>query len=199
MDLHLLLICLLKFHQRALADKFGRSRVTRLGQILAGSGLLIQAVGSSFVPFFVGQAIMMIGISLVSGADDALFFEKLKFDKNSTDWRKLVTRGSQFSLIGSLIATIVGGWLHGINPRVPWILNGLAFILASLIIWQIKDERSLEARKNFLTELKDYFDDIKIGFTQFHLPKLRLYVPFIITVQGVFICNRVWYITHSST
>jgi hypothetical protein len=51
---------------------------------MAGGGLLIQAFGSSFMPFFVGQAIMMIGVSLVSGADEALFFERLKFDKKST-------------------------------------------------------------------------------------------------------------------
>ena len=43
----------------ALADRFGRDKLVKLGQFLAGSGLLIQAFGSSFVPFFVGQAVMM--------------------------------------------------------------------------------------------------------------------------------------------
>lgn len=170
----------------ALADKFGRDKVVRWGQILAGGGLLIQAAGSSFMPFFVGQAIMMVGVSLVSGADEALFFERLKFDRKSTDWRKLVTRGSQVALIGTLIATVAGGWLHTINPRIPWVLNGLAFIVAALIIWRVQDDRPLKARQKFLPELKDYLHDIKTGFAQFRLPKLWLYVPFIITVQGLF-------------
>src|SRR3989344_918763 len=60
-----------------LADKFGRDKMTRLGQILAGGGLLLQAAGSGFLPFFVGQAVMMIGVSFVSGADEALFYKKL--------------------------------------------------------------------------------------------------------------------------
>ena len=170
----------------ALADKFGRDKVVRLGQVLAGGGLLIQAAGSSFMPFFVGQAIMMIGVSLVSGADEALFFEKLKFKRKSTDWRKLVTRGSQIALVGALVATITGGWLYTINPRIPWVLNGLAFIAAALLIWRITDDRLRKARQKFLPELKDYLYDIKTGFAQFRLPKLRLYVPFIITVQGLF-------------
>lgn len=170
----------------ALADKFGRHRLVRLGQILAGGGLLIQAFGSSFMPFFVGQAIMMIGVSLVSGADEALFFDKLKFDRKSTNWRKLVTRGSQVALIGTLVATLAGGWLHTINPRIPWILTGLSFIAAALLVWNIKDERPLKARQKFIPELKDYLHDIKTGFAQFRLPKLWLYVPFIITVQGLF-------------
>lgn len=73
----------------ALADRFGRDKMVKLGQILAGSGLLIQAFGSSFVPFFIGQAILMIGISFVSGADEALFFEKLNFDRSSLNWRRV--------------------------------------------------------------------------------------------------------------
>lgn len=170
----------------ALADKFGRDKVVRLGQILAGSGLLIQAAGSSFMPFFVGQAIMMVGVSLVSGADEALFFERLKFSKSSTDWRKLVTRGSQVALIGTVVATIAGGWLHTINPRIPWALNGLVFIIAALIIWSVKDDRTKKVRQKFVPELKDYLNDIKTGFAQFRLPKLWLYVPLIITVQGLF-------------
>lgn len=170
----------------ALADRYGRDKILRTGKLLAGTGLLIQAAGSSFMPFFVGQAIMMVGVSFVSGCDEALFFERLKFDKKSTDWRKLVTRGSQMALVGSLLATLAGGWLHGIEPRIPWVLNGLAFIAAALLIWNIKDERPRKARQEFLPELKDYILDIKTGFAQFRFPKLRLYVPFIITIQGIF-------------
>src|SRR3989344_3362750 len=76
----------------ALADRFGRDKMVKFGQVLAGSGLLIQAFGSSFVPFFVGQVIMMIGVSFVSGADEALFFGKLNFAQTSVNWRKLVMR-----------------------------------------------------------------------------------------------------------
>lgn len=170
----------------ALADKFGRDKLVRLGQILAGSGLLIQATGSSFMPFFVGQSIMMIGVSFASGADEALFFENLNFKKGSTAWRKLVTRGSQFALVGSLIATVAGGWLHTVNPRIPWVLTGAAFILAAIIIWPIRDTREKGARKKVLPELKDYLHSIGDGFGLFRSPRLKLYIPLIITVQGLF-------------
>ena len=169
-----------------LADKFGRDKMARLGQILAGGGLLLQAAGSGFLPFFVGQAIMMIGVSFVSGADEALFYKKLDFERTSVNWRKLVTRGSQFALIGSLVATVAGGLLHTINPRIPWVLNGIAFIIAALIIWPIKDTRTESTRKKLSVEVKDYLNNIKEGFLQFRLPKLWLYVPIIVTVQGLF-------------
>lgn len=170
----------------ALADKFGRDKIVKLGQILAGSGLLIQAFGSSFVPFFVGQSIMMVGVAFASGADEALFFDKLKFKRDSVAWRRLVTRGSQYALIGTLIATVAGGWLHNINPRIPWILSGVSFVGAAFLIWSVTDNRIIAARKSISAEFRDYIDNIKIGFSQFRLPKLWLYVPIIITVQGLF-------------
>lgn len=170
----------------ALADRFGRDKMVKLGQVLAGSGLLIQAFGSSFVLFFVGQAIMMTGVSFVSGADEALFFGRLNFDRSSVNWRRLVTRGSQIALVGSLFAVITGGWLYSINPRVPWILTGLAFTSSVLLIWSIKDIRIEKKAKNFSVELKEHLSSIKTGFAQFRVPKLLLYIPIIITVQGLF-------------
>lgn len=170
----------------ALADKFGRDKMVRLGQILLASGILVQALNSSFMPFFVGQAVMMVGFAFISGADEALFFEKLGFKRDSTMWRKLVTRGSQAALTATLIATVIGGWFHTINPRIPWLLTSLAFIVATCLIWPIRDTRPKNARGTFGKEVKSYLQDIKTGFAQFRLSKLRPYVPIIITVQGLF-------------
>lgn len=170
----------------ALADKFGRDKMVRLGQILLAGGILIQALNSSFMPFFVGQAVMMIGFSFISGADDALFFEKLSFKRDSTMWRKLVTRGQQAALTATLVATVVGGWLHTINPRIPWILTSAAFVVATFLIWPVKDTRLKSERGKVGEEIKSYLQDVKTGFTQFRLPKLSPYVPLILTVQGLF-------------
>lgn len=169
-----------------LADKFGRDKIVRLGQVLAGGGLLIQAFGSSFMPFFVGQAIMMIGVSFVSGADEALFFDKLKFKEGSVDWRKLVMRAGQFALVGTMFALIVGGWLHTVNPRIPWIMTGLAFLVSAALVWPIKETKRVKDKQRLAQELRGNLTSIKNGFLAFGAPKLWLYVPVIITVQGLF-------------
>lgn len=170
----------------ALADKFGRDRMVKIGQILAGGGLIIQALGSSFLPFFMGQTIMMIGVAFVSGADEALFFGQLNFKQNSTDWRKLVIKGSQFSLIASTLAVILGGWLHTINPRLPWILTGIAFISSAVLIWSLREVRLEHKKQSILLELKEQLQSIQEGFGQFLTPMLWPYVPIIIAVQGLF-------------
>lgn len=169
-----------------LADKFGRDKMVKIGQFFAGSGLLIQAFGSGLTQFIVGQSIMMIGVSFVSGADEALFFDKLKFKQTSVAWRKLVTKGSQIALIGSMAATIVGGWLHSFDPRIPWVLTGLALISSVILIWPIKETRQTRSKQKLLNELKEHLLSIKTGFGEFGTKKLSLYIPIIIVLQGLF-------------
>ena len=170
----------------ALADRFGRDRIVKLGQLLAGTGFLIQAFGSSIAPFFVGQAIMMIGVAFVSGAEEALFFRNLNFDRASVQWRRLITRGSQCALVGGLLATIAGGWLYAVNPRMPWVLTGLSLLGSIFIVWSVKDSRPEKHTHSFTTELRKHLADIKAGFLQFGTPQLWVYVPIILAVQGLF-------------
>jgi len=169
-----------------LADKFGRDKMVRLGQFLAGSGLIIQAFGHGLAQFMLGQATMMIGVSFVSGADEALFFDQIKFKQTSPEWRKLLTRGSQIALIGTTSATIFGGWLHNIDPRIPWVLTGLSLIGSVILIWPIKDTRVKKDKHKAISELAEHLASIKAGFAEFFSNKISLYVPIIITVQGLF-------------
>ncbi len=169
-----------------LADKLGRDKMVRLGQFLAGSGLIIQALGSSLAQFMFGQATMMIGVSFVSGADEALFFDNLKFKQGSADWRKLITRGSQIALIGTTSATILGGWLHNIDPRIPWFLTGLSLISSVVLIWPVKDTRKRMDKQKLFVELGEQLSGIRSGFAEFFSKKLSLYIPIIIVVQGLF-------------
>lgn len=169
-----------------LADRFGRDKMVKLGQFLAGSGLIVQAYGHGLAQFMFGQAIMLMGVSFVSGADEALFFDQLKFKQTSFEWRKLITRGSQVALVGATSATIIGGLLHNIDPRIPWIVTGLSLISSVGLIWSIKDTRLKQDKHNALIELKEQLVSIKKGFAEFFTSKLSLYVPIIITVQGLF-------------
>lgn len=173
----------------ALADKFGRDRLVKAGQLFVAIGLIIQAFSSSFLPIFLGQSLMMIGVSFASGADEALFFDKLKFDKSTLNWRKLVTRGSQIALIGGLFATVAGGLLHELNPRLPWLFTGVSFIASVALIWSIKDSRTKREKTTFGAEFTEYLASIKSGISEFKSPRLSIYIPIILAIQGLFYAN----------
>ena len=173
----------------ALADKFGRGRMVKIGQFLAGSGLFLQAFADGFLIIFIGQTIMMVGVAFVSGADEALFFDKLRFKKDSVHWKKLVTRGGQIALVGTLVATICGGLSHELNPRLPWVLTGTSFVFSIAFIWSMKDERTQSLETSLRDELFSYIKNIIDGCKEFRAPQLALYVPIIIALQGLFYAN----------
>ena len=169
----------------ALADKFGRARVTRIGLILMTVGFVVQALGGFWI-FLTFQIGVTVGASLISGADEALFYEKLKFKKTSHQWRDLLTRSGQVALIASLSANVVGSLIHTFEPTLTWLLTGLAYLIAMAVIWNVKDEPTSQAPQTIRANLRDYFTDIAAGFREFKKPQLRLYIPLIITVQGLF-------------
>jgi len=169
----------------ALADRMGRSRLVKIGQCIIGAGIIVQAFGEGFTTFFIGQSLVMIGMSFVSGADEALFFEEFNFDRTSRKWRNILTLGSQIALVATLFATVTGGWMHGINPQLPWFLTGLSFFLSVILIWPIKDHVTPQ-KINMSSEVFEHLRNIKDGALQFIKPDLSVYIPVIITVQALF-------------
>ena len=171
----------------ALADKFGRNRMVRIGMIIAALGLGLQAIGG-FWPIIIFQIGAIIGFSLVSGADEALFFEKLKFRKNSLHWRRLIMRYSQMAYLALIVAVPIGGFLYEINPILPFILTSIAMLISTAIVWNVRDEPSSQTKskvKISSKEFRDYFASIKDGLRIFTGKKLRIYVPIILAVQGL--------------
>ena len=55
-----------------------------------------------------------------------------------------------------------------------------------MIIWPVKENRTERKKQTILEETKLYLTDIISGFAEFRLPKLWIYVPLIITLQGLF-------------
>ncbi|MDR0591328.1 MAG: MFS transporter [Candidatus Nomurabacteria bacterium] len=169
----------------ALADKFGRARIAKIGIALTAVGIAAQAIGGFWV-ILAFQIGVTAGQALISGADEALFYEKLKFKENSHKWRNLMTRGGQIALVASLSANVLGGLVYDFSPTLVWLLTGLAFLSGAVVIWGLKDEPIKRVKQTVSQSVKSYFTDIAAGFHEFIKPKFRLYIPLIITVQGLF-------------
>lgn len=168
----------------ALADKFGKSRITKIGIVVAALGMAGHAIGG-YWPILLAQCLIMIGFALISGADEALFFEKLRFKSNSVHWRQLMTRSAQAAFAACIVAIPLGGFLYQANHQLVFILNGLAVLFSGLLIWSIRDEYPPKRERTLGAEMKSYFHNIGDGFKAFGKKNLLIYVPTIVTVQGV--------------
>ena len=170
----------------ALADMFGRARLVKIGLAMMAGGFALQGASSDFMGLFIGQVIFIAGFSFASGADEALFFDLLKFPENSHKWRDLVMKGTQYSRVGAFIALIIGGALYTYDFRLAWYINAGAFLTAMLIIWNIRDTPKKSSSHTIKQSINEYISTIKTGFVTFTKPALRAYLPIIIAVQGLF-------------
>ena len=175
----------------AIADAIGRKKVVRFGQLLVVIGILIQVIFPGFSTFVLGQTILVIGMSFVSGSDDALFYSALQYDPESSDWKRLVTRASKWTLIGSLIATISWAYLHTIDPSYPWYLTALMTGLTITALTWVPD--TLTRKKEYLgKQILSVYRNILIGIQSFMKSKILIYVPIIVGIQSLLYAFMSW-------
>ena len=114
-----------------LADVFGRKNTLILGAIFCFFGFLIISLSFSFWYFIIGEIILGIGSSFISGADSAILYDSLAESKKENEYTKVEGIAYGIGNFSEAIAGICGGLLAEISLRLPWEIQ---VIVAGLII-----------------------------------------------------------------
>ena len=140
----------------ALADKFGRKKILVVGLLLNMIGYLLHAVGG-YGMIFVAQTCLTVGWAFVSGADDALVYDSLKEEKKESQWKKVIARKYQISIIFTLVSYIIGAVLYRTWFRLAFIAEGLVIIPAIFIALGLVEAKVVGAdhEKSYFKKLRD--------------------------------------------
>ncbi len=103
-----------------LADVFGRKHTMILGTIFCFLGFLVISLSFNFWYFFIGEIILGIGSSFISGADSALMYDSLAESKKEEEYTKVEGVAYGIGNFSEAIAGICGGLLAEISLRLPW-------------------------------------------------------------------------------
>lgn len=114
-----------------LADVFGRKHTMILGAIFCFLGFLIISLSFNFWYFFIGEIILGIGSSFISGADSALMYDSLSESKKEDEYTKVEGVAYGIGNFSEAVAGICGGLLAEISLRLPWQVQ---VVVAALII-----------------------------------------------------------------
>ena len=114
-----------------LADVFGRKNTLILGAIFCFFGFLIISLSFSFWYFIIGEIILGIGSSFISGADSAILYDSLAESKKENEYTKVEGVAYGIGNFSEAIAGICGGLLAEISLRLPWEVQ---VVVAGLII-----------------------------------------------------------------
>lgn len=127
-----------------IADVIGRKKSMLAGAIFFTAGLGIYSMSSHFLFFCVAEAFCGLGWGLRSGADSALLYDSLKYNRKESAYHHLEGLNMSWARVGSAIAAIGGGLLALVSLRFPFYVNlctGTLMIASVLFITEPPREK----------------------------------------------------------
>lgn len=156
---------LMEIPSGVLGDHFKKKTITTTGLLLLITSQIV-ICSNLFINSDVGFYILAIafilegmGRAFISGADDALFFEKIRDDGYANDYDKIRGKCQLISSISLGIATLFGTYLYSFNARLPYIGQSLAVLCTIPIILSVSENKvinlhtSKEENKNSLKNM----------------------------------------------
>lgn len=112
----------------------------------------------SFPVLILAFALEGIGNALLSGTDDAIFFETIRDEHQERRYGKIRGNIQLISAIAMGIATLTGGILYSVNQFYPFLFQSLMIVLALLIIVSINKNKVGKVNRD--TDLMQNLRDI---------------------------------------
>lgn len=151
----MLWVFILEVPTGVIADKFSRKLSIGLGSIIFGCAMFLYGSIPRFEIFLIGEFLAALGVSLMSGAGEALLYDSLKEAGVEGDSKKVFGRAKSFELGGMFIAAPIGGLMaakFGLNT--PLLFTFIPFALAAGIAWTIREPKIKAVR----SESRRYLD-----------------------------------------
>jgi MFS family permease len=175
MGVFFLVILLLEIPSGVVADLLGKRNVIIIAYATFLIELILIAFFNGFWIFLIAKIISGIGVSLSSGAHQALLYDSLKKLKREDEHKKIA--GNKLAIINVSMAFvfIIGAYLFTISPKLPAIASipftAAAFIVAFFYTEPYKNKRKLNFKNSFL--------QFKEGMTYFWNHSYLKYIAFL--------------------
>jgi len=158
------------------ADKYGRKISIAIGALFLALGSATFGLFNSYPFFFVGEFFFALGLALISGADNALFYDSLQEAGLEKDSRKYMTRFEAAGTIGIVAGLPIGSMIAGSNilpyPKtlpLTFLITAGVEVIHFLVALTLKEPKRQKIKENFL---RAGLDGVKHVLTH---AKLRAY------------------------
>jgi MFS family permease len=173
---------LLEIPSGAVADLIGKRKTILFGMLAGTIGISIVTFSGSLTGIFIGWMIAQVCFALYSGAGEALAYDTLVDLKDEKRFDQVITRSSEIESYVGAAATFIGGFLYGVNFRLPHILWGSGFVLGAIFAWFLIEPKIDTEKFSFKTYLKQ----LSVGIKELTQTSLRKFIGFFFVLVGVY-------------
>ncbi|WP_435334959.1 MFS transporter [Haloarchaeobius sp. TZWWS8] len=124
-------------------------RVGRRNSLLLGTGLITATLvglgfAQSFPTFLALYAVWSLGYAFRSGTEDAWLYDTLTADLSSDDFARVRGRGESVALLTGVVAAVVGGYLGGVDLRLPFWVAAVVTALGIPVLLSLREPATVE-------------------------------------------------------
>ncbi|MDP3836809.1 MAG: MFS transporter [bacterium] len=136
----------------AFADSYGRRQSIIWGCLILSLSFIGYFFANNFLGFILAEIVGALGSCLISGALEAWVVDALEEEKIDEPLETLFKREEVYKQYGVISGSIAGALIGSINLGIPWLLSGLAMLLAALYARRLKCDAK-HKHKNFKFDL----------------------------------------------
>jgi MFS family permease len=124
------------------ADRFGRTTSMTIGASLMTVGLIGWTFAPTLLLTIIAYVAMGVGMTFLSGAEDAFFYETVRASGRGDDYPRLLGRVSAIFPGALALGSVASGFLAGINMLLPFVLSGVLLLAALGIVLTLSEPPS---------------------------------------------------------
>ncbi len=134
-----LAVALVEFPSGYAADRLGYRNTLLLGSALNAAGWAVYACAETFAHAVVAEALLGVGLALISGTDSALLFESLREKGEDARFRVWDGRFRFFGQISEAAAALCAGLLYAVAPWLPFLVQALVWCVGAGIAFVLRE------------------------------------------------------------
>jgi MFS family permease len=175
-------IVILEYPTGVIGDYFSHKLSISLGFLISGIALFLSVFTLPTIVYYFLLFLLALGISLISGSDEALLYKLSKDFKK--DWASL----NSVVMVYALITIVLGGFLGSINLNIPVLLDASLYLISFLLMFTVI-EPNKGVQKNIHTNIFAF----AIGGLKYLLSNKKLIGLFGINIPlSVFLLSMKW-------
>jgi predicted MFS family arabinose efflux permease len=124
------------------ADHFSRKSAIAIGSVMATMGYILYSMSYTFSGFLLAETILGVGVSFVSGADNAMLYDTLIEKEKEKEYMRIGGKKSSLGMISEGVTSIIGGFLALVSLRFPFYWDaGMAFLAIPIALTLVETKK----------------------------------------------------------
>ena len=162
----LLIFFLAEIPSGIFADRIGKKTTLVIAWLLMGIATIIMGYSPNFTVLFLTQIFVGLGRAFRSGTQEAIVYDTLKQLHQEKRYRSYLGFLQTLGIVALAITSILGGYLYNLDPKLPFVLNGTAGLIAAVLSYFLIEPQTNVVAVSF----KKYWHNFKAGLKEFFQP-----------------------------